>query len=87
MLLGVATTPFLPQLSRDRKGDFFELTLGAAVVVLDAEPPGKRSRPILNPKPKPYSGCWCSARFLIEDLARAGEELHVRSNPAAVLMP
>ena len=51
MLLGVATTPFLPQLSRDRKGDFFELTLGAAVVVLDSETPGKRSRPILNPKP------------------------------------
>ena len=74
LLPGVAKRPTLHGLCDYKKGDFLELTRGAAAVVLDGS--GRGSSLTLQK-------CLHSARLLIEDLARTAEEIHVRTNPAA----
>ena len=78
----ISTPSLLPStLSADRKGDCLELTLAAAMFLLDVAPGGGGAGPGLQ-------RCLCAARILIEDLARTNEEMHFMLHPAhEVLVP
>eukprot|EP00435_Cladocopium_sp_Y103_P066089 s1285_g28.t1 len=61
LLPGVSARPGLQGLSDETKGDFLELTLGAAAVVLDGSGEGGSSQALQR--------CLHAARLLLEDLA------------------
>jgi hypothetical protein len=72
----VGDTARLLALSDDTKGDFLELTLGAAAVLLDGK---------MHLLSQPLQRCLHGARLVIEDLARTCEEIWLLKQQCAPL--
>ena len=68
----VGDTARLLALSDDTKGDFLELTLGAAAVLLDGK---------MHQLSQPLQRCLHGARLVIEDLARTCGLIRARGTP------